>query len=126
MGSSAAVRKNHRVLLADKEISLAGIGFKMIREKANKAGLDSAHKRWLDLGLRPPMTINRRQALRRIARPLFDASYNFARWLVAPSLVDPSNDAEGLSYKRSISRLYAISNRYAAWTLANSHSFGTD
>ena len=53
--------------------------------------------------------------------PLFDVFYTFARWLV-----DPSNDAEDLTYKRSISRLYAISNRYADWTLANSHSFGTD
>jgi hypothetical protein len=56
-----------------------------------------------------------------LAMSLFDFFYNFARWLV-----DPSNDAEDLSYTRSISRLYAISNRYAAWTLANSHSFGTD
>jgi hypothetical protein len=56
-----------------------------------------------------------------LAMPLFDSFYNFACWLV-----DPSNDGEDRSYKRSISRLYAISNRYAAWTLANSHSFGTD
>jgi hypothetical protein len=56
-----------------------------------------------------------------LAMPLFDSFYNFACWLV-----DPSNDAKDRSYKRSISRLHAISNRYAAWTLANSHSFGTD
>jgi hypothetical protein len=37
VGSSAAMWKSHRVLLADKEISLAGTAFELIREKANQA-----------------------------------------------------------------------------------------
>jgi hypothetical protein len=37
VGSSAAIWKSHRALLAHKEISLAGTGFELIREKANEA-----------------------------------------------------------------------------------------
>jgi hypothetical protein len=85
------VRKGFRVLLADKEISLAGTGFQTDLAEGRWRALEFAHEGWCDLGRRLPKTIHRWQGFEELAMPLFDSLYNCARWLV-----DTSNDAEDL------------------------------
>jgi hypothetical protein len=85
-GPSATVRKGYRVLLADKEISLAGTGFQTDSGAGRWSGLDLAHEGWSDSGASPSQHNSPFAG--------FDSVYNFARWPV-----DTSNDAEDLVQK---------------------------
>lgn len=91
MGSSATVRKGHGVLLADKEISLAGTRFQTDSggRQRKRIGLGSQGLvRFGDPYSQDDQIVGR---LEELAIPLFDPFFNIAR-----RLANTSNDAEDL------------------------------
>jgi RNA polymerase sigma-70 factor (ECF subfamily) len=92
VGSSAAVRKDHRVLLADKEISLAGTGFQTDSgEEIIMKRIGFGSQGVVRFGASSSQDDQPSAGFEELAMPQFDSLYNFARWLV-----HNSSDAEDL------------------------------
>jgi RNA polymerase sigma-70 factor, ECF subfamily len=85
------MREGHRVLLANKEISLAATGFRTDSEEGKMMGIGFDPQGMMPFGTSSSQDDRSSGTFEELAMPLFDSLYNFARWLV-----HNQNDAEDL------------------------------